>query len=63
MVPMKVKRRNFLMTSLAAGAGVAAPGVFAEFASTAESEAQTLPWQREIPVRKAAGESISIEPE
>lgn len=55
LVAMRIKRRNFLKTSLAAGAGLAVPAVITELVS-AESAQQprTLPWQREIPLREAA---------
>ena len=52
--PMKMIRRNFIKSSLAAGAAVVVPDLLAELAVTADAESQTDPLQREIPPREAA---------
>ncbi|MGC1460795.1 MAG: twin-arginine translocation signal domain-containing protein [Terracidiphilus sp.] len=54
-----MKRRNFIKSSLVAGAALAVPEVLTGLAANAESE-PTLPWQREIPLREAA-KSITLE--
>jgi hypothetical protein len=54
-----MKRRNFIKSSLVAGAALAVPDVLTGLAAHAEAE-QTLPWQREIPLREAA-KSITLE--
>jgi hypothetical protein len=51
---MRMKRRNFIKTSLAAGAAMAVPDLLTGLAADAQTEAQTLPWQREMPLREAA---------
>jgi hypothetical protein len=49
-----MKRRNFIKNSLAAGAAMAVPGVLAEMSPALASQKQTLPWEREIPLKEAA---------
>src|SRR6266852_4633866 len=58
--PMRMKRRSFIKTSLVAGVALAVPNLLTEPAATAEVESQTLPWQREIPLREAA-KSVALE--
>lgn len=50
---MRMKRRNFIKSSLVAGAALAVPDVLTGLAASAD-EPQTLPWRREIPLREAA---------
>lgn len=54
---MRMKRRTFIKSSLAAGAAMAVPGAMAKLAS---AQSDTLPWQREISLREAA-QSVSLE--
>src|SRR5260221_6410099 len=57
-----MKRRSFIKTSLALGAGLAVPNFLTRLtaqplssdASLSAAAAPTLPWQREIPLREAA---------
>jgi hypothetical protein len=51
---MKMKRRNFIKSSLVAGAALAVPDVLTGLSANAEAEPNSLPWQREIPLREAA---------
>ena len=57
---MRMKRRTFIKTSLAASAAAAVPGLLSGLAANAEVESQTLPWQREVPLREAA-QSATLE--
>jgi TAT (twin-arginine translocation) pathway signal sequence len=57
---MKIKRRNFIKSSLAAGASLAVPNLVTELAAVAQDMPQGLPWQREIPLREAA-KSVVLE--
>lgn len=57
---MKMKRRSFIKSSLAAGASMAVPNALAELASGDKAESEVLPWQRESPLREAA-KSILLE--
>jgi hypothetical protein len=56
---MRMKRRNFIKTSLTAGAALAVPDFFTGLA-TAQAESPVLPWQREMPLRDAA-KSVTLE--
>jgi len=51
---MKMRRRSFIKTSLAAGAAIAVPNLLTELATAAVSESPSLPWHREIALREAA---------
>jgi hypothetical protein len=51
---MRMKRRNFIKSSLAAGASLAVPNLVTELTETAQGAPQSLPWQREISFRGAA---------
>ena len=57
---MKMKRRRFIKTSLAAGAAFAVPSVFDGLAASGEEKPVVLPWQREMPLREAA-QSVFLE--
>jgi predicted alpha-1,2-mannosidase len=54
MKMMKMKRRNFIKSSLAAGAALAVPDLLTELAVAADAESQTHPLRRETPAREAA---------
>lgn len=56
---MKIKRRNFLKTSLAAGAALTVPDLLSEIVPAAESRTMALPWEREVALREAA-KSVSL---
>jgi len=51
---MKMRRRNFIKASLAAGTAFAVPSLLNGVEAAAEAAARPLPWQREIPLREAA---------
>jgi hypothetical protein len=55
---MRMKRRNFIKTSLAAGASLAVPNLVGELA--AQSAPDTLPWKREVSLLEAA-RSVNLE--
>jgi len=57
---MRIKRRNFIRTSLAAGAAMAVPDLLTGLAANTEPASQTLPWQRELPLREAS-KSVVLE--
>ena len=57
---MRMKRRGFIKTSLAAGAVFAVPSVFDGLAASSEEKPVVLPWQREMPLREAA-QSVFLE--
>ncbi len=57
---MKMKRRSFIKTSLAASAALAVPDLLTGLAACAQTELQTLPWQREMPLREAV-KSVALE--
>jgi hypothetical protein len=56
---MKIKRRNFIKTSLAAGAALTVTDLLGEITPAATSQTPVLPWEREIPLREAA-RSVSL---
>ncbi len=57
---MRMKRRNFIKSSLAAGASLAVPNLVTSLSVAAQENPQTLPWQREMPLRDAA-QSVFLE--
>ncbi len=58
---MRMRRRSFITTSLAAGAAMAVPHLRAKMAlSSSQGGAPTLPWYREMALREAA-KAVNLE--
>jgi hypothetical protein len=57
---MRMKRRNFIKSSLATGASLAVPNLVTKLVAAAPVMPQSLPWQREMPLREAA-QSVFLE--